>query len=211
MKVHVEVKGLDAALKMLAPDNVLRAGRRTLDRAISSARTEASRQIRAKYVISKMDLDRYLKRKTISSAEALSAALSAEPSFGKARIPLIRFKVKQQGKAIKRAKGRSVSLRRTRSRQGAVQVQVRTDRGWKTIPKAFVTQMKSGHIGVFERIPGSRMPSHGSWKREKIRELTTVDVPLMFAEKGVMEATKEKAVEAWEKNLPYYIDQEMKR
>jgi len=202
MEFKVDVKGVKEALENIDAKKVVRATTRALNRSAASGRTEASKQIRQQYEIKKMDLDKHL---TVEKANysKLTAALTAVSSFLKARIPLIQFKVKQSGTKIVRQKGRSISLKKGAKAWAApVQVQIKKGSGWKTITGAFVAKMKSGHIGVFQRRGTARTP---------IKELSTVDVPLMFSNKDVMNKTKSRIVEQFDKDFAHELDRELKK
>ncbi len=206
MNINIQVKGVKEALEKINPKTVRNATIRALDRAAASGKTEASKQIRQEYEIKKVDLDKHLKVERVyrnTSAAWLFASISAVSSFFKSRIPLIQFKVKQSGTKIVRTKGHSTSLTKgTRSRIAPVQVQIRKGVGWKIIKGAFVTQMKSGHIGVFQRKGGKRLP---------IKELTSIGVPLMFGNKRVLDKTKNRVIEQFDKNFTHELDREMKQ
>lgn len=212
MQITVKVDGVKEALESMSPKVVGLAARRALDRAAASARTAASAEIRTTYNITKTDLDKSLTVVRMDgSGERFQATIRGGGSMPKARIPLIQFRVKQSGVKITKVRGKRTGLSKNGRRvagSAGVQIQVKKAGQWFTLRGAFIAQMKNGHIGVFER-PVSGSGSGTSWGRGgrlPIRQLTSIDVPLMFANRKVMDMAKQRAVEQFNKNFAHEIE-----
>lgn len=69
-------------------------------------------------------------------------------------------------------------------------------RAKKSLPNAFVQQMRNGTIGVFERVGKSRYP---------IRQLYSVSAPQMAGEEEVLEGAMERASIVFDERLSHEI------
>ena len=69
-------------------------------------------------------------------------------------------------------------------------------RASKSLPNAFVQQMRNGTIGVFERVGKSRYP---------IRQLYSVSAPQMAGEEEVLEGAMERASIVFDERLSHEI------
>lgn len=69
-------------------------------------------------------------------------------------------------------------------------------RAKKSLPNAFVQQMRNGTIGVFERVGKSRYP---------IRQLYTVSAPQMAGNEEVLEGAMERASIVFDERLSHEI------
>ena len=69
-------------------------------------------------------------------------------------------------------------------------------RASKSLPNAFVQQMRNGTIGVFERVRKSRYP---------IRQLYTVSAPQMAGNEEVLEGAMERASIVFDERLSHEI------
>ena len=69
-------------------------------------------------------------------------------------------------------------------------------RASKSLPNAFVQQMRNGTIGVFERVGKSRYP---------IRQLYTVSAPQMAGNEEVLEGATERASIVFDERLSHEI------
>lgn len=96
-----------------------------------------SRKIRDRVNIKKRDIDPYITTKKATPSNLTGLIILSETK----RIPLIYFKARFARK----------------SRRG-VSYQIAVDGGRKTLPHAFIAQMKSGHEGVFQRVGKKRLP-----------------------------------------------------
>jgi len=131
-----------------------RAAASTLNRVGRSFRSEMSRQVRSIYSIKKGDLDPFIGSPSRASATLLVTRIS----LSRKRVSLPKFGAKQT------QAGARVAVRRgSRS----------------TVKGGFVSQMKSGHIGVYRRTGPARLP---------IREVLGPTIAQMVASRGVRPA-----------------------
>ena len=112
----------------------------------------------------------------------ISASVYQVVSKAKKGIPLIKFKAKQAGVKINkfRVNNRNITgLTRRKKKLGLVSVEViRGQR--KILPNAFITKVKSGHVGVFQRKKKSRLP---------IKQLFSLDPPKMLSSRKILSKT----------------------
>ncbi len=162
--MSIEITGAFMDLQPLLKG--IEAGELALKRATSSAvnktavsvRTEAIRMIRKDYNVKTGDVRELLK---ISNAtpDNPEAVIRGSGSPG---VPLYDF-----GVLPKRVPSTVRSVGGDYSPQRGVSVMVHPG-GRITIPHTFAVQMASGHVGIFERVPGKKMKGG---KKEAIREL----------------------------------------
>lgn len=205
MELKIELKGVKEALATLDPRIVKTATVRALNKSAASGKTAASKEIRASYTISKTDLDKNIAvRKVTQRSDIFESQIVASSSLPKSRIPLINFKAKQAGTTLMSVKGKRLGLmwNKKRGTKEGAQVLIKKAAGWKTIKGAFIAKMKSGHIGVFQRKDKARKP---------IKELTSIDVPLMFSARDVIETVKRRIQEQWDKTFKHELDYERKK
>jgi hypothetical protein len=183
---------------------------RALNRTAASAKTMAVRSIAADLGIAQK---RIKENVTVDKAypEKLTATLSARKggpgvvegrgkSQRRGRIPLLEFHAR--GPVPSRGKG------------GGVRYNLPGGRG--VAPHAFIATMRSGHVGVFQRIPGTQMTAratgmasslrlHRMWKREKIVELYGPSIPRVFSRKAILAALKKSGEENLAKNMAHEV------
>ena len=70
-----------------------------------------------------------------------------------------------------------------------------------TFSRAFVAQMKSGHIGIFERT-GGKTPTGDA----EIRELMGSSVPQMLGNEEVLESLAEKTMAKMDERLEHEVN-----
>ena len=73
----------------------------------------------------------------------------------------------------------------------------------------FVQQMKSGHIGIFERKEGEYSASRGSGQNkhtEKLKELLSPAVPQMVGNDTVMQTVEDRVNEVINQRIDHEID-----
>lgn len=141
MDLQVSVRGVDELVAELrdTPDKLSLANIRALNRAILAARTAGIRLISADIGLTATTL-----REALTIIEATISRPIAFLSASLDRIPLYDFHAK--GPMPSRGKGRGVTAR--------------LPGGAGTYPHAFLAQMASGHLGVFERNTKARLPIH---------------------------------------------------
>ena len=173
MKITAE--GLDAARAALGPDVVEKATRSAVNKVAAKAMTAAKKDIRQEYNVKAGDLVRRNKatgelgrgpnnRQGLSLIRARKGGQTALILGRGGPLPLIHFgaspKTPQADQARKRRKG--------------VTVRVKKSTGRTRLQHVFVAQMKSGHIGLFEREEGA--------DRTPIHQLYGPSVPAMLKE-----------------------------
>lgn len=171
-----------------------------------SAKALASSEIRNVYNVPKAVLDQRL--------EVLRARvenLEAEIVFGGKSISLSYFGARQitSSRSITRKKGEFVSkglfvgpTRRGKDLSAGVSVEV--IKGRRTLLKStFMAQMKSGHIGVMERIPGKMMKKK---KKQAIREKAVVSIASMISKAEVYDHVVQKIDEDLEQKFLHELD-----
>lgn len=221
--------------RKLDPRKVQRAAANALKRVVQTGRTEVSSAIRDVYNIKKRDLD---KRITVSHINKydLSATLtvsgrgnkiSVGEDKGSVGIGLAYFGAKQikgtkQLVAVKEHRrignlfGKGVQtftvpqyLRRIK-KGGGVSAQIFTG-GNKTFLKgAFLSTMKSGHIGVMRRHSEKMMVDK---KKLAIFEKSMVSLPTMFlnAKTKAFERLKARVLEQWPKEFKHALERELEK
>ncbi len=130
-----------------------------LNRTMSSVQTEASRLIRDRYTIKAS-----VAKKQMRISRASKSRLFADLIVSGRRIPLIEFAARQTRKGV------TVNVTRQR----------------KLVRGVFIARMKSGHVGVYERLGPKRLP---------IQELLSISLPKAFTQKQILVAVSKKAAE----------------
>lgn len=151
-----------------------------LNRTNQHLRTEASREIREKYNIRARDVNN---KNNVILRRSTSNSLDTAIKWRGKNVPLINF----------RTNPRQVPEKAPRVLRAAVKRS-----GMKPIKGAFITRVKSGHVGVFLRAGRRRLP---------IRELYGPAVPVMLNHQDIIEKLKATA----EKRMHERLDHEMNR
>lgn len=177
--IELNVEQMDRLETALAdiPEKIPRAAARAINRAAYTARTEAARKVREEYVIKHGDVIKTIKIYPASEDDLAATVISRGTV-----IPLIKFKVSPQRPQPRR----KIPLKAT----------VKRGEGGP-IPRAFTAQMKSGYVGVFERVGKPRLP---------IRQLYGPSVPQMIGNPSVSEWVEEKALEKLDERLEHEIE-----
>lgn len=208
MQITVKLNGLDNVRKKLDPQIARRAIVRSLDRTVSSAKTEASSTLRDKYNIKKSDLDPKMSVMKASHTNlAAYLTLTGEP------ISLMRFNPVQVRGGIRTFIKQGMAQSRTRGRAtGGVRIEIIKSKT-KTRRRAFMGIGKHGVPLVFERIKGSKSPErfYKSGKpKEKLRALKVVTYPSMLKQPQHMSHLKERIIEQWQKNIRHELSEGFK-
>lgn len=186
------------ALLSTIPDGVDKAVKAAMSRTVQRLRSESNKAIQEKYDITD---DGIRTEKNVRVRYSYQNGVQATVTFSGRKIPLYRFggtypKVPTQDIAEGR-KPVMVKGAWTMQYQG---VAARGHQFKGTSPTqfmdAFVAQMKSGHIGIFERTGGST--SEGS---DAIREIMGSSVAQMVGNQQVAEKLTEGAYETFETEL----------
>jgi hypothetical protein len=200
MEYKVQLLGVKEALEFFDSGRVIKATSAALNRVANSGISEAINLITDEYAIKKTDLKAYLKLELRASSSTPYAVIAGR---GKG-LALAKFSPRQSGRFIVytgRGKERRGHLgsRYGRGYAGPVTELVKRSEGRKMVQgkygnKPFLAQMKNGHIGVFVRVPGTRMLGR---KKEKIEQQLRVGVAWMFGSRRVMKGTMKKIESRW--------------
>ena len=191
---------IERAKALLAgiPGGVDKAMKASMSRTVNRLRRESNQAIREKYDITDTGIRA---EKNVRVHYSYQNGVQATVTFSGRKIPLYRFggaypKVPTQDIAAGR-KPVMVKGAWTMQYQG---VAARGHQFQDTSPTqfmdAFVAQMKSGHIGIFERTGGST--SEG---RDAIREIMGASVAQMVGNQQVAQRLTERAYETFETEL----------
>ena len=204
---YVEVIGAETfqrAEQMLAdvPGGMERALKSATKRAVSFLRTQSTREIRQRYDIT---------RKNIRAEQNIRVnyryfnGIEAQVSFRGNKIPLWRY----GGSSPKQPTVNSDktimaivngNLRPVHPGVAAAGHQL-VSTSPTTFSRAFVAQMKSGHIGIFERTGGKTATGDA-----EIKELMGSSVPQMVGDDEVKERLGDQAMEKFEERLMHEVD-----
>lgn len=183
--IHLELKvtGIDELekklgnLKYKAPTVLARA----INRAAEKAKTETKREVADNYYISKKNV-----AKTITISKASRAKLSAQLRSKGSPIALSKFKVSPNKRVKKTKRGYSPPV---------YKAAVKKDGGMKPLsdePKSFLTEFKSGHLGVMRRTSARRLP---------LKQLYGPTVPSMIKNEKVIRTIQEAASKKLEERI----------
>ncbi len=175
-----------------------KAAKAAMSRTVDRLRRDSNRAIREKYDISDEGIRA---EKNVRVRYSFQNGVQATVTFSGRKIPLYRFggaypKVPTQDIAAGK-KPVMVKGAWTMQYQGvAARGHQFQDTGPTQFMDAFVAQMKSGHIGIFERTGGST--SEGS---DAIREIMGSSVAQMVGNQQVAQGLTERAYETFETEL----------
>jgi hypothetical protein len=206
MHFDIKLEGVDKALEMLDPRNVVNAATRAINDVAEQGMTGAKKEITGEYNIKYSRLSQYLRLTTRAKGNNPEAAIT-----GKGRgLSLSYFDAKQEGQStrtlrIGKEKFKSV-IRKTGHRYGGkVTALVRKVGGRKEVvtdPRSFMAQTKSGHIAVFQRTGKARLP---------LKELLGPGVGGLFGSKKIMDNTKKIINEKFKPRFEYWINYYLSR
>jgi hypothetical protein len=167
MAIELRVSADTTELRRFAPERlVLRAAARGGSSAIRAARTQASREVRARKALKASKVAKALKLRFPSGTQTVSS-LAWHLDVDSVAVPLTAYPF----------------------RQVAAGVSVRVNRGApKLLRSAFVTTLRSGHVGVFRRVGAERLP---------IKELFTTRVTDVFDDSGMVDRVFARAGEVF--------------
>lgn len=184
-------------------DVLRQATSRALNRSASSGRTLSNAEIRRKYAISASVLQNIIKN-TNSTSRNLEASIRASG----APLSWNYFGAKQeqaQGTTSFNRRGVASSRLNRRSRSNAkrgVTAKILKSEGEVNLPTAFI-QVANGGITVFARgrNKGGGEGFEFSKPRLPIGNITTLSVPMMFANEDVLNVTTKKIIEVLDKRI----------
>lgn len=155
---------------------------RVISRVASNVRKNLSKETIKKYSVKSSDV-----KATVSYKKPSVSNLDSYVKTSGKTIPLYKFKIKP--KNYTSTLGKKISKRPT------VKAKVMKSSSFKTIGTAFIAKMKNGHIGVFKRD-----------EEDKIKELHTLSIPQMVANKEVMDFIYKDAAVTYNKRITHEIN-----
>ena len=162
---------------------------RSVNKAVAKAKTAASRHVRTIYNIKARDLNPLI-RKWNANKNHPSGGFYISSRQG---LKLLHFQAKD-------------------IHPHGVKVKILKQRGTKNLKHAFIAQMPSGHVNVFQGTGKYGIAKKGRYqgkRREKIKSLYSVDPVTMFETKAVevVEKTlRETFFKVFENQLDYELD-----
>ena len=213
MHFDIKLEGVDKALAMLDPRNVVNAATRAINDVAEQGMTGAKKGITGEYNIKYSRLSQYLRLTTRASAKEVAVGESKPEAVitGRGRgLSLSYFDAKQEGQStrtlrIGKEKFKSVIRKTGRRYGGKVTALVRKVGGRKEVvtdPGSFIAQTKSGHIAVFQRTGKTRLP---------LKELLGPGVGGLFGSKKIMDNTKRIINEKFKPRFEYWISYYLSR
>lgn len=174
--VRSDIQSVILSLERAKTDLIEKATVRALNRTATTVRAEAAKAIRARYNIKSSEAKDRIKV-TPANKFRLQAVITASGR----RTPLILFDAKMAARASGK---RGIAA-------GDVTVRVLQASGRKVVKgsigrRPFIATMKSGHVGVFVRTGGRRLP---------IRELFSVSLPQAFTQRAILAALRQVIAE----------------
>lgn len=162
------------------PKDVPKVTARAINRAADSAKTQASRSVRATYTIKNKDIARTIKIKKASAAD-----LNAD--------------IRSKGPVEKLTNFKTTPSRPQPNRKKPVYVSVRKG-SKKAINGSFLANSNGGHANVFTRVSKKRLPIRGHYGPS---------VPQMIGNEDTIRDVEAKASEVLETRLTHEIGQMM--
>ena len=186
-RIHAILAGVENAdKKVLKP---------ALTRGVMAGKTAAGKAVRQTYHISAGDFNSrgYMKYNSVSQG---GDGIVGSIEYSGGVIPLIRFKVSPNTPKRKKTPSAAVLKASSLVKFGREN-------------NVFVQQMKSGHIGIFERNQGDYSASRGSSQNkhtEKLKELLSPAVPQMVGNDEVMQTVEERVNEVINQRIDHEIE-----
>lgn len=203
--MEIKIEGMQRIIDILDPDKFRKALTPSINRALSSTRTEASRLIRKEkgWKIKKKDLDSRISFTKATKSKHHGVLYVNDGGHNSISLTYFGAKEVRHLKGRVRVQTRHVGKvqQRTKAKSG---VHVQVKRGGKKAhyPNAFIATMKSGHIGVFRNI------ENGKWTG-KIREIRTVSPATMF--KGIKKFLEKHALKVFIKEFRHNYQRALKK
>lgn len=198
IKMTIDAKEVERANKLLAgiEGGPQKALYNAIKRGQAKVRTETTRAISGAYAITQQNIRAAtnIKSRIFSSGNEIIG----EVEYAGHKIPLHRFSVSPQKPAVDTKTWITAKLMEGwKTLHPSLPVSATIKRGGQrtTSTTAFVAQMKSGHIGVFERLAGTN----------KIRERMGLATAQMARNSMVLEDVERQAQETVTKRLDHEI------
>jgi hypothetical protein len=159
------------------PKGAERAFSNAINRGLSHTKTQAFKQVKTVYAVKQSALN---EATTTRVQKASTGNIAGYVSFSGVKIPLYKFQVTPK----EPRKGQKV-------RAGVMKG------GGATFDSAFIAKMKSGHIGVFERVTSKRLP---------IEEKMGLSAAQMVQNEDIIDKLTKEAQEIVDERLKHEID-----
>lgn len=154
-----------------------RAFSSAINRGLSHTKTQAFKQVKSVYNVKQSDLK---SATAIRVQNANTGNVTGYVSFSGVKIPLYKFNVSQ--KTPKKSKNIKAGLMKG---------------SWTAFEHSFIAQMRSGHIGIFERTTSKRLP---------IKEIMGLSGAQMVQNEIIIDQLSKEAQEKVDERLKHEID-----
>lgn len=177
--IEITSETIERAETLLAgiPKGAERAFSNAINRGLSHAKTQAFRQVKRVYAVKQTALN---ETTTTRIQKASTGNLAGSVSFSGVKIPLYQFQVTPK----EPRKGQKV-------RAGVMKG------GGETFDHAFLAKMRSGHIGIFERLTSKRLP---------IEEIMGLSAAQMVQNQVIIDQLTEEAQKKVDERLEHEIE-----
>ena len=208
MNITVQVEGIKELMEKFKPQKIARGIQAALNKTAKSSKTETSKQLRERWNLKKIDIDRKIIFKGAYGANLqASITVTGEP------ISLMYFgpKATQGGittYAARNKKGTMPGLaqkRGGRNTGGRVQVTALTGRQ-TTLRKAFFTIATKGGTPLVVWRSKEKIQA-GKYKKGKLKAYKIITLPSMFSQSKVMASVEAKIKTQWQKEWDNQIKQ----
>lgn len=159
------------------PKGAERAFSAAINRGLSHTKTQAFKQVKKVYAVKQGALN---EATTTRVQKASTGNLAGYVSFSGVKIPLYKFQV------TPKTPGTGKKVRAAAMKGGGA-----------TFDSAFIAKMRSGHIGIFERITSKRLP---------IEEKMGLSAAQMVQNEVIMDQLTQEAQEKVDERLKHEID-----
>ena len=175
--IEITSDAMERAQTLLAgiPKGAERAFSNAINRGLSHVKTQALKQVKNVYTVKPAALNEAARTRVQTAS---TGNLAGYVSFSGVKIPLYQFNVSHDGS------GKKVRAGLKKGSQTA-------------FSHAFVAKMKSGHIGIFERVGTKRLP---------IEEKMGLSAAQMVQNEVIMEQLTKEAQEKVDERLNHEID-----
>lgn len=205
--IKVEVIGADKfkeAEHQLAdiPGGMERALKSAIKRSVSYLRTQSTKEIRERYDITRKNIRA---EQNVKVRYRYFNGIEAQITFRGNKIPLYRYGGSSPKKPTVNAEKTVMAIVNGKLRPVhpgiAASGHQLVSTGPTTFNNAFVAQMKSGHVGIFERTGGKTATGDA-----EIKELMGSSVPQMLGSEEVRESLGQKTYDKFEERLSHEVN-----
>lgn len=205
--IKVEVIGADKfkeAEQQLAdiPGGMERALKSAIKRSVSYLRTQSTKEIRERYDITRKNIRA---EQNVKVRYRYFNGIEAQITFRGNKIPLYRYGGSSPKKPTVNAEKTVMAIVNGKLRPVHPGIAASGHQLVSTSPttfdNAFVAQMKSGHVGIFERTGGKTATGDA-----EIKELMGSSVPQMLGSEEVRESLGQKTYDKFEERLSHEVN-----